>query len=321
MTTPENKNPTMITSESGSNSNEYAELIKHFSTLLAENKNTSKVKEPSTYDGTRDALIIDGWIRSVERYITFYNWTPEKSYLFATTLFRERADAWFRTIELTDDAPTTWLELKRLLIEFFRPQNAARIARDKFAALKQTSDLVTYVNDFMDIKLAIPSMTDEEAYDKFIRGLISRPMRAHIRQYEADSLKEAIHAALAYDSAQREEDFYARPPTATRRVIDDPMDLDAIDQRRSNNNRQFNNYPRPNNFNNYSRTSNNSYRTGNNSYYRNNNNGSYRGNSNNSSDFYTCHYCKKPGHIKRNCRTRIADIKKLDDQHIKQDFQ
>lgn len=312
--TTENRNLNMNNSQSETRSNEYADLIKHFSTLLAENKNETKVKEPSTYDGTRDALLIDGWIRSVERYINFYGWTPEKSYLFAATLLRDRADAWFRTIELTEGAPTTWLELKRLLIEFFRPENAARIARDKFAVLKQSGDLVTYINEFMDIKLAIPTMTDEEAYDKFIRGLVSRPMRAHIRQYEAETLKEAIHAALSYDSAQREEDFYVRPSATARRVVaDDPMDLDAIDHRRYNNNRQYNN--------NYSRSNNNfnnSYRNNSN----NNNNGFNRGyNNNNSSGSYTCHYCKKPGHIKRNCRSRIADIKKLDEQHSKQDFQ
>lgn len=295
--------------------NNYAELIKHFSTLLAENRNTSKVKEPSTYDGTRDALLIDGWIRSVERYINFYDWTPEKSYLFAATLLRDRADAWFRTIELTEEAPTTWLELKRLIMEFFRPDNASRIARDKFAALKQTGDLVTYINELMDIKLAIPTMTDEEACDKFIRGLTLKSMRAHIRQYEANTLKEAIHAALSFDSAQKEEDFYSRPITATtRRVVDDPMELDAIDdQRKFNNSRQYNNnYSRPNYY--------NSSRSNGNGSYRGNNNGGSNYRNNNSGPF-TCHYCQKQGHIKRNCRARIADIKRLDEKHSKKDFQ
>lgn len=149
---------------------EMAELIKKFTTAMIDSKQT-RIKEPSFYDGTRDALLIDGWIRSVERYTTFNSWTPERSCLFATTLLRDRADAWFRTIELTDEAPTTWLEFKRLLIEFFRPDNSVRIARDKLAVLTQTNDVVTYINQFMDIKLAIPGMTDEEACDKFVRGL------------------------------------------------------------------------------------------------------------------------------------------------------
>lgn len=309
-------------SVTGGNQYEYAELIKHFTTLLAENKN-AKVKEPSTYDGTRDALVIDGWVRSVERYIAFFNWTQEKSYLFASTLMRDRADAWFRTIELEDDAPTTWLELKRLIIEFFRPDNANRMARDRLASLQQTGNLVTYINEFMDIKLAIPTITDDEACDKFVRGLSNQRMRAHIRQYEADTIKDAIHAALSYESAQQEHGVYnpvRSPPTnvtSRRIIIDDPMDLDAIDQRfnNRNSNRSFSR----SNYGSY-RNNNTSYRN-NNFSYRNNGNG-YRGNSNNSSRTSpTCYYCQKPGHIKRNCPTRLTDIQKLDDQHSRKDFQ
>ena len=291
--------------------NEMAELIKRFTTALGDNKQI-RVKEPNTYDGTRDALLIDGWIRSVERYVNFQGWNAERSYLFGTTLLRDRADAWFRTIELTDEAPTTWLELKRLITEFFRPDNSVRIARDRLAILKQTSDLVTYINNFMDIKLAIPGMTDDEGCDKFVRGLVNKQMRSHIRQYEANTLKEAIHAALAFDSAQHEEDsstsstFRARPK---QQVVDDPMELDAIDNRnyQRSSSRPNNNYSRSQNYSSgYSREKN--YRT--NNYSRNNSGGSAA----------SCYYCHKTGHLKRNCRTRLSDIKRLDDQHYKKDF-
>ena len=39
-----------------------AELIRQFTSILSENKQV-RIKEPNTYDGTRDALLIDGWIR------------------------------------------------------------------------------------------------------------------------------------------------------------------------------------------------------------------------------------------------------------------
>lgn len=296
----------------GSNPHEYAELIKHFTTLLADNKN-AKIKEPATYDGTRDALVIDSWVRSVERYVAFFNWTQERSYLFASTLMRDRADAWFRTIELEEDAPTTWLELKRLIIEFFRPDNANRMARDRLACLQQTGNLVNYINDFMDIKLALPKMTNDEACDKFIRGLSNPRMRAHIRQYEADTIKDAIHAALSYDSAQQEHGNYTTvntpAPTSRRTTVDDPMDLDAIDNRFNNRNNRS-----------YNRSNNGSYRQ-NNSYSHNGNSG-YRNGNNSSSRPINCFYCQKPGHIKRNCQTRLSDIRKLDEQHSsRKDFQ
>ncbi|KAI8331411.1 hypothetical protein BD560DRAFT_341537, partial [Blakeslea trispora] len=51
-------------------------------------------------------------------YTDFHGWGPEKSCLFATTLLRDRADAWYRTLEVSNDTPSTWLEFKRLLIDF-----------------------------------------------------------------------------------------------------------------------------------------------------------------------------------------------------------
>lgn len=294
--------------ENNDYNNDMAELIKKFTTAMMESKQV-RVKEPNTYDGTRDALLIDGWIRSVERYINFQGWNNERSFLFGTTLLRDRADAWYRTIELTDEAPTTWLELKRLITDFFRPDNSVRIARDKLAVLKQTGDLVTYINSFMDVKLAIPKMTDDEGCDKFIRGLSSKQMRSHIRQYEANTLKDAIHAALAFDSAQHEDDFVNTTTARTKlKTADDPMELDAIDDRNyQRSNSRFNNFSRNQNLSSYSRDRN----------YRNNYS---RGGNTNGPNNTTCFYCHKIGHLKRNCRTRLNDIKKLDDQHYKKDF-
>jgi hypothetical protein len=63
------------------NPNDYnadmAELIKKFTAAMTDSKQT-RIKEPNVYDGTRDALLIDGWIRSVERFINFNGWTPER---------------------------------------------------------------------------------------------------------------------------------------------------------------------------------------------------------------------------------------------------
>jgi hypothetical protein len=288
-----------MTEKTSEQPNDMAVLIKHLANLVTD-KQQVRIKEPNTYDGTRDALLIDGWIRSVERYATFHNWDQTRTCLLGSTLLRDRADAWYRTLENSDDQPTTWLELKRLLIDFFRPDNSVRIARDKLAVLKQTGNLVDYINQFMDIKLGIPTMTDEEACDKFTRGLATKQMRAHVRQYEAETLKAAVRAALSFDSAQQEENY--SPVQNHGQQVDDPMEIDAIDQRRGN-----------------------GYSGGNRRFGGMSNTRSNNGGSRSGYNSATCYYCHKSGHLKRNCKTRLADIRRLDEQHSqrrkRQDFQ
>ncbi len=306
-----------------------------------------RMSEPSPYDGTRDALMIDGWVKSVERFSNFHDWDDTKTCRFAVTLLRGRADVWYRTLEAGDDLPTSWLILKRLLIDFFKPDNSTRMARDKLVSLKQTNDLVSYINQFMDIKLALPKMNEEEATDRFVRGLSSRRMRAFIRQNGDDSLQEVIRSALAFDSADRDSYLEYQPMRRQPKYIDDPMDIDVLDEyddeiyamnsnfrnRRNPNERRYNNnyQQRPNNNYNNDRPTNNynnDRRFNNSNNYNNftrNNNRNNNGNNSNSHANITCYYCDKKGHIKSLCPVRRADIKALDNNRQRQsrhkDFQ
>lgn len=271
-----------------------------------------RMPEPPTYDGTRDSLVVDGWVRSVERFSDFHKWDDEKTFRFAVTLLRARADAWFRTMEVSGESITSWLELKRELVAFFKPDNSVRIARDKLRNLKQTSNILTYINEFMDLKLNIPGMNDEEATDRFIHGLSLSRMRSHIRQNDCTKLQDAIKSALSFDSSEYENYNYRPARRQQPQYVDDPMDIDMIDELNAMNfrNRRFNN----NNQRSYNNRPSNRYN--NNNRYSNND----TGNSN-----VTCYYCNKKGHIKSLCATRRADIRALDEKHQKQsrykDFQ
>ena len=67
-----------------------------------------RMSEPLPYNGTRDALVVDGWIRSVERFAAFHDWDDVKTFRFAVTLLRDRADAWYRTLEASDKLTASW---------------------------------------------------------------------------------------------------------------------------------------------------------------------------------------------------------------------
>lgn len=215
----------------------FADLITEFTRALKGNHTGHRTTEPSTYDGTRDAMVIDSWIRTLERYADFHGWDHTRMKNYAVTLLRGRADVWYRTLEIAQDEPEDWLTLKRELIAYFRPENATRLARDKLAGFHQTGSLVDYINGYMDIIAALPKISEDESCDRFMRGLSNRNIRAEIRHKNAETLQEAIHVAMSYDAAQHESGSYYRRyqdrsvRPVQREYRDDPMDLDAVESR------------------------------------------------------------------------------------------
>jgi len=271
--------------------------------------NRFKTNEPSTYDGTFEATVIDSWIDAVERYTSIQGWDDAQIGLYAITLLRGRANAWFRSTKKPDEPNPGWLELKRTLITFFRPDDTTLIARDKLACLRQNSDLRTYIDQFIDIKLAIPTMPDDDAADRFTRGLKDPKLRIHLRQNGIHSLNEAIHSAIAFTSG--EERYSYTPVRRTQQYMDDPMDIDMLDDINS-----MNNYNKKRPFNN---SNNNQYNNRSNNFNRNNNRFSNNNSNNNyNNNNITCYYCNKKGHIKSLCPTRRADIKALDEKRQRQ---
>lgn len=248
-------------------------LIQEFTKALNVNSGNRppRTTEPPTYDGSRDAMIIDSWIRTFERYTDYQGWDSVQKKRYAVTLLRGRADTWYRTLETSEEEPENWLAFKRELIEFFRPDDSARLARDRLAVYRQMGSLNNYVNEFMDIIAAIPGITEDESCDKFMRGLSNRDTRSQVRQAQATTLREAIRVAIAHDSAIHENpSFYRRNvgayifnrnSTPRGPYAGEPMDLSMMSSSRGN---------------------------------------------------VRCHYCDKVGHIRRHCKIRSEDIRKME---------
>ena len=189
-----------------------------------------------------------------------------------------------RELEMgNDEKPTDWLSFKRELIDFFRPDDAARLARDRLAAYRQTGSLHDYINGFMDIIAAIPTITEDESCDEFMRDIANRDTRSQVRQAQAITLREAIRVAIAHDSAIHENSaFYRRnngvfnqfhserpaSPSPRRPYAGEPMDLSVMSSCPS--------------------------RSG-----------------------MKCHYCGQMGHIRRFCKVRSADFKKLEEDRYR----
>ncbi|SAL95621.1 hypothetical protein, partial, partial [Absidia glauca] len=210
--------------------------------LLDERRNSGpqtmvKVPPPPCFCGERNATMVDGWLRSVERYFEFTRLNDDRKVDYAVTLLRDGADVWWRRLETKGEDTVVWEEFKALFRLGFRPVNAHEEARDLLANLRQTDTVRSYVNAFHDVELLLPTVTDDEFKDRFIRGL-QPAVRAHVLK-EMPKTKDAAEVlALSYEHSMKiaHEVVYCdpRPPQQTNGYYGpQPMDLDYAAVRRT----------------------------------------------------------------------------------------
>ena len=81
--------------------------------------------------------------------------------------------------------------------------NPVRVARDRISTLRQLGSVQDFTQRFLDLKVQIPSMTDEEAVEKYVRGLkphIRRDLEQLMAREGEKSLEELIRFADRTDS-------------------------------------------------------------------------------------------------------------------------
>lgn len=253
-----------------------------------------KLPTPGTYNGVRDPTVIDNWIYSIETHQQVYGMNDTKTFWFAKALLKDSAQSWIRYLEdpanSQYESPTTWTELKTIIINKFRPTNDADLARDVLVEIVQTKTISGYVDEFMDAIMAVKNITDAESTDRFMRGLKDRELKAIIRAISASerTLDRVFDEALAYEFSHYPDvsrNIYAPSSRSRIAIKDDPMELDVVQGTRTS----FSRGGRP--------TYNNNK--------PNNNRPPARGIRN--SDL-VCDFCHKRGHTESRCFARAEQI-------------
>ncbi|GAO47243.1 hypothetical protein G7K_1453-t1 [Saitoella complicata NRRL Y-17804] len=98
-----------------------------------------------------------------------------------------------------DPAALTWDSIKRGLMKYFAPVNAARALRDEWHGSRQTTSVGEYVTRLNNLRIQIPEIRDIEFLDKFIHGLKPK-VRLELELRNPQTLDEAIMIADRYDS-------------------------------------------------------------------------------------------------------------------------
>ena len=72
--------------------------------------------------------------------------------------------------------------LKFAIRDYFRPSDFKRRVRDKLASMRQKTSVTGYIDAFKCCCTKIPSITDKEMLDRFIRGLSPDVQRELLKQ-------------------------------------------------------------------------------------------------------------------------------------------
>ncbi|PVV03483.1 hypothetical protein BB560_002026, partial [Smittium megazygosporum] len=100
--------------------------------------------------------------------------------------------------------------IRALKIRFASTQTKKRL-RDKMHHLIQTSFVIQYVEEFMNLYTAIGSMTEEEAVDRFIRNP-KEHARASVLVHNPQELLMAIQIAESYETASSRANYHKWHP-------------------------------------------------------------------------------------------------------------
>ncbi|KAG2216037.1 hypothetical protein INT45_007158 [Circinella minor] len=221
--------------------NENAVIIQALTKLLEKQDSGptfhARIREPDTYHGDRGLDTATGWIRSVERYLEMANLGSHKWVDYATTLLHNEADIWWQQQERMGDCDE-WLVFKRRFLANFSPPNCLQLARDRLASLVQTSSVATFVSQFQAAWSSVPSMMDEEALDRFQRGL-APTIHLQVMTRFPTSADEAMRLALANILAEQHGFSPSHPQQASPQLVPEylrtsgvaAMDLDVIRSR------------------------------------------------------------------------------------------
>ena len=165
--------------------------------------------------------------------------------------------------------------LVKALNDYFVPQLNLTYERYKFRKLSQEGPVLAFVNELHNVakncdfdNKTVDSIYNQNIRDQLVLGLASDDLRRRLLAEKDLTLEKAIRIAVAYESSADKVDDIARGPNSSK--SSSQASVLALRSRSSS--------PR------YRPTSNRSRSKGNVSF-----------------SVVTCYYCKKPGHMKKNC--------------------
>ncbi|KAJ9525206.1 hypothetical protein QJQ45_020746, partial [Haematococcus lacustris] len=189
-----------------------------------------RANPPATFSGSRTTDVA-AWLFAVDLFFTISELTDAQRIVYVATLLSGHALLWYRS---SVGSFTSWTCFVAAFERQFAPVNRLRHARDRLAALTQTSSVRRYLGEFTALCLEVTDLSPAEQLDRFIRGL-KPSVRRELELREPTSFSEASTIAdrvdaISYSTSASRSSY--RPPSTPRPPRPEtaavPMELDAM---------------------------------------------------------------------------------------------
>ena len=169
-----------------------------------------KPREPESYNGARDAQVLENFLWDCEQFFLAARILNEADRIFhCSTFLVGDAKLWWRnfiddSIQRKGPMPvSTWEELKEALNKQFLPSNSEWKARQQLDLLHHTGHIKDYIKSFRALMLQIRSMGEEDRFFAFTNRL-KEWAQNELRRQNVTTL------AAAYEAADRLTDWHSQ---------------------------------------------------------------------------------------------------------------
>ena len=197
-----------------------------------------KPNKPESFSGKRDAMTVNAWLYQVDMYLNLLQLNNPDVPLdqntrvsFASTLLKGNAANWWYMLVQSGKAPGQWNAFVAKVRTEFIPQDSVDRARDKLGSLRQKTSVIAYLNEFRNVVISIPGISEDEKLDKFVAGLKPEVM-IDVKKSRPADLESAAQIALTVDSALFSTGMYSQGMLRVGSASDpQPMDIGNVETR------------------------------------------------------------------------------------------
>ena len=191
--------------------------------------------KPEPFTGIRDAVTVSAWLYNIEVYLNLLQVSNPQLVLdegtrvtYASTFLRDHAEKWWYGLVEAGQVPVDWNTFTARIRNEFIPQDSVQRARDKLRQLRQKSSVLSYLNDFRNVIITIPGISEDEKLDRFVAGLKPNVM-LDVRKSRPNTLENAAQVALSVDSALLSTGMYQSNDMGGFSSSPQPMDIGNVE--------------------------------------------------------------------------------------------